>query len=154
MEGIQIRAVTGGAAPFLSAFDCGSFAPLIEGGDQLKVRARGDHVPDVLFPIRRTPQQAHVLADLPEAGRDGKRIGRLIGDLHGRRILVPIIRLVGAGFVTDEDFQNYIGAHGVRLLPAIGHTASVTPLRIDEDHKAPANAEVAGVTAVVIPDIR
>src|SRR6185436_7616711 len=50
-------------------------------------------------------------------------------------------------------FQNNVSANRVRLLPAVRHTAAIPRIPIDEDDKAPVDAEVAGIMAIVITNV-
>jgi hypothetical protein len=68
--------------------------------------------------------------------------------------LMPAIRLIGAGAVARKDFQDHIGAHRVRLLPAIRQAAALLATRaIDENHKTASDPQVTGIVAIVISNI-
>ena len=66
---------------------------------------------------------------------------------------MPAVRLAGAAGVAGEDLEDDVGAHGIGLLPAVGHTADIVRSGVDEHDELAVHPQEAGIFAVAVADV-
>src|SRR5580765_1573412 len=107
VKGIEVSAVARRRGPLTRALDGRSLGPFVEREDELPAGVRGQHRADVAAPAPDVSGQARRrLAVLVEARSDHERIGSEVVLRQRGRVLVPGVRLRGAGAETGERLED------------------------------------------------
>src|SRR4029077_15648623 len=137
MESIEVGAEPGWGPPFGSPFDSGPLTPFVEGRDELPCLARRAHVSDIGFEGRDIAREpCGPLIGPPEARTDGKRAADVLLP-RGRPVLVPTLRLCGAGGIARKDLEVDVGSTDIGCLPLVSHRAGRVICVVDEDGERP-----------------
>src|SRR5215207_5841302 len=66
---------------------------------------------------------------------------------------MPTVGLAGASFIARKHFKNDIGANSIGLLPAVGHGAPISALRIDKNNELAADSMKVRMSCIAITDV-
>ena len=136
------------------ALDRGSFAPLVEGREQVPVGGgRRNHARDVRRVSRHVSRQSRSdLAGFPEPWADREAVSSLLVGMRVRVVLVPVVRLGRACRITRADLHHHVRdvARGnVGVVPLLRHSTGVWLRVVHEDDEAAADPQPCGVARVV-----